>query len=179
MLAKPEYFSLPDEACCWPGAMAELLLARGTVAELHREAFAGQGHRGGAPSGSFCWPGAPWWRAIGKLLLAGRCGEGAERPGALWQRSIGKKLLAGRREVCCWPGRYGGASAERRRYGGAFAGRGAAKCGKEGGALRWGPCAWGTQRWGRWAGAEALKPPLGDSAWEPVLGNLRGGPCAG
>ena len=43
---------------------------------------------------SFCWLGAPWWRAIGKLLLAGRCGEGAERLGALWQRSIGKKLLA-------------------------------------------------------------------------------------
>ena len=31
------------EVCCWPGAMAELLLARGTVAELHREAFAGRG----------------------------------------------------------------------------------------------------------------------------------------
>ena len=109
MLAKPEYSSPQDEVCCWPGAMTELLLARGTVAELHREAFAGQGHRGGEPSGSFCW--------------RERCGEGAERPGALWQRSIGKKLLAGRREVCCWPGRYGGASAERRRYGGAFAGR--------------------------------------------------------
>ena len=66
--------------------------------------------------------------AVTELLLAGRCGEGAERPGALWQRSIGKKLLA-------W---------------------GAAKCGKEGGALRGGPC-----------------------AWKPVLGNLRVGPCAG
>ena len=44
---------------------------------------------------------------------------------------------------------------------------GAAKCEKEGGALRWGPCAWGTRRWGRWAGAEALKPPVGD----PALGN--------
>ena len=58
LLAKPEYSSPPDEVCCWPGAMAELLLARGTVAELHREAFAGQGHRGGEPSGSFCWRGA-------------------------------------------------------------------------------------------------------------------------
>ena len=38
--------------------------------------------------------GALQRRAIGKLLLAGRCGEGAERLGALWQRSIGKKLLA-------------------------------------------------------------------------------------
>ena len=102
MLAKPEYFSLPDEACCWPGAMAELLLARGTVAELHREAFAG---------------------------------------------------------------------------------RGAAKCGKEGGALRWGPCAWGTQRWGRWAGAESLKPPVGNPArenpcWVTSVGDpARGNPC--
>ena len=33
--------------------------------------------------------------AVTELLLARRCGEGAERPGALWQRSIGKKLLAG------------------------------------------------------------------------------------
>ena len=63
----------------------------------------------------------------------------------------------------------------------AFAGRGAAKCGKEGGALRWGPCAWGTQHWGRWAGAESLKPPVGNPAREnpcwvtsvgdPALGN--------
>ena len=29
-------------------------------------------------------------------------------------------------EVCCWPGRCGGAPAERRRYGGAIAGQGAA-----------------------------------------------------
>ena len=27
MLAKPEYSSPQDEVCCWPGAMAELLLA--------------------------------------------------------------------------------------------------------------------------------------------------------
>ena len=40
--------------------------------------------------------------AVTELLLAGRCGEGAERPGALWQRSIGKKLLAGRREGRKW-----------------------------------------------------------------------------
>ena len=69
-------------------------------------------------------------------LVAGR--------GALWRRD--------------WPGRYGGASAERRRYGGAFAGRGAAKCGKEGAALRWGPCAW--------------EPVLGNlRVWDPALGN--------
>ena len=94
--------------------------------------------------------------AIGKLLLAGRCGEGAERLGALWQRSIGKKLLA-------W---------------------GATKCGKEGGALRWGPCAWGTLRWGRWAGAESLKLPVGNpargnSCWVTSAGGLCVGTRAG
>lgn len=78
-----------------------------------------------------------------------------------------------------------GAMAERLQRGGAMAelllAWGAAKCGKEGGALRWGPCAWGTQRWGRWAGAESLKPPVGNptrgnSCWvtsvvDPALGN--------
>ena len=61
--------------------MAELLLARGTVAELHREAFAGQGHRGGEPSGSFCWRGA----AAKVLNGRGHCGRD----------------LSGR---SCWPG---------------------------------------------------------------------------
>ena len=48
MLAKPEYFSPPDEVCCWPG---------GAAAESHREDVAGQGRCGGEPSGRCCWPG--------------------------------------------------------------------------------------------------------------------------
>ena len=99
--------------------MAELLLARGTVAELHREAFAGQEHRGGEPSGSFCWRGA----AAKVLNGRGHCGRD----------------LSGR---SCWPG--------------------AAKYGKEGGALRWGPCAWGTLR-----GNPCWVTSVGD----PALGN--------
>ncbi|MDY5319421.1 MAG: hypothetical protein SPG81_04395 [Candidatus Egerieousia sp.] len=57
MLAKPEYFSPPDEACCWPGRHGEE--DGGTVAEIYREDVAG---RGGvaellarAPSGRDCW----------------------------------------------------------------------------------------------------------------------------
>ena len=62
--------------------MAELLLARGTVAELHREAFAGQGHRGGEPSGSFCWRGAAakvlnGWEHCGRDLSGRSCWPGA------------------------------------------------------------------------------------------------------
>ena len=43
MLAKPEYFSQPDEVCCWPercgeaagtGAAAELLTGQGATAEV-------------------------------------------------------------------------------------------------------------------------------------------------
>ena len=70
MLAKPEYFSPPDEVCCWQGrrsgvvagkgAVAELLLAwsrsgvvagRGAVAERYREAAVGRGRYGGAVAG--------------------------------------------------------------------------------------------------------------------------------
>ena len=51
MLAKPEYFSPPDEVCCWQGrrsgaagrgAVAELL-AGSNAAECHREDVAGLG----------------------------------------------------------------------------------------------------------------------------------------
>ena len=67
--------------------MAEHLLARGTVAENHREAFAGQGAVAELLAGSAMAKrmAALWQRAIGKLLLAG----------ALRRRAIGKMLLAG------------------------------------------------------------------------------------
>ena len=38
MLAKPEYFSPPDEVCCWPGRCGGVVAGLGAVAELHREA---------------------------------------------------------------------------------------------------------------------------------------------
>ena len=51
MLAKPEYFSPPDEVCCWPGALrrraiGKILPAGGAAAESHREDVAGRGRCG-------------------------------------------------------------------------------------------------------------------------------------
>ena len=65
--------------------MAEHLLARGTVAENHREAFAGQGAVAEllAVSAMAKRMAALWWRAIGKLLLAR----------ALQRSTIGKQPL--------------------------------------------------------------------------------------
>ena len=60
MLARPEYFSPPDEVCCWPGAAAERLVGRGAVAEA-----AGRGTVAKKLA-------TPWQRAIGKKLLT-RC----------------------------------------------------------------------------------------------------------
>ena len=67
MLAKPEYFSPPDEVCCWPGRRGGEPSGsfcwpwhRGRASAERRRyggAFAGQGYRGGKPSGSFCWLG--------------------------------------------------------------------------------------------------------------------------
>ena len=54
MLAKPEYFSLPDEVCCWPG---------------RRGGAAGQGQCGKEPSGRCCWPGR----------CSGAAGTGSQR----------------------------------------------------------------------------------------------------
>ena len=86
MLAKPEYFSQPDEVCCWPercgeaagtGAAAELLTGHGAAAELTSQgAFAG-----------CLLAEALWQRAIGKTMLEG----------APMRRAIGNKLLARKR----------------------------------------------------------------------------------
>ena len=87
MLAKPEYFSQPDEVCCWPercgeaagtGAAAELLTGQGAAAELltNQGAFAG-----------CLLVEALWRRAIGKTMLAG----------APMRRAIGNKLFARKR----------------------------------------------------------------------------------
>ena len=67
------------------GAMAEHLLARGTVAENHREAFAGWGAVAEILAGSAMAKrmAALWWRAIGKLLPAR----------ALQRSTIGKQPL--------------------------------------------------------------------------------------
>ena len=73
MLAKPEYFSPPDEVCCWQGRRDRAVAGRGAVAELlARSAMAKR-------------LASLWQRAIGKMLLAE----------ALRRRAIGKMLLAG------------------------------------------------------------------------------------
>ena len=103
MLAKPEYSSLPDEVCCWPGrrggataerrsrgraagrgAAAELLTGRGAAAEICAEEVAARRemlHEGRCGSiGKQLRAEVPMRRAIGKTLLA-----------APLRRVIGKK----------------------------------------------------------------------------------------
>ena len=56
MLAKPEYFSPPDEVCCWPGRC------------------------GGEPSGRCCWPGRCGGEPSGRCCRPGTLrGDGAKR----------------------------------------------------------------------------------------------------
>ena len=92
MLAKPQYFSPPNEVCCWRGAVKT----------------------GQAPRWS-CWPGqvlarVPRRSAIWKMMARAGAGQGAaaERhleddgrgavakrlAGAPWRRAIGKQLRA-------------------------------------------------------------------------------------
>ena len=51
MLAKPEYFSPPDEVCCWRGRRDRAVAGRGAVAERHREDTAGRERRDRAVAG--------------------------------------------------------------------------------------------------------------------------------
>ena len=109
--------------------MAEHLLARGTVAENHREAFAGQGAVAELLVGSAMAKrmAAPWRIAIGKLLVArGAVAEllavsaMAKRMAAPWRKTIGKLLLAR------------GAAAEHHREAATAGKEGRATAGKEG-----------------------------------------------
>ena len=108
MLAKPEYFSPPDEVCCWqgrrggapsgrccwPGRRDRVVAGRGAVAERHREAVAGVG-----AVTELLLAGALRRRAIGKMLMAGALQRSAIGKlllvGAPWWSAIGKMLLAG------------------------------------------------------------------------------------
>ena len=104
MLAKPEYFSPPNEVCCWRGAVKT----------------------GQAPRWS-CWPGqvlagAPWRRAIWKMMarVPRRSAIGKMMAGALWRRgwrgavakrhreaTVGGSVNAAASGRDCWPGRCG------------------------------------------------------------------------
>ena len=46
MLAKPEYFSPPDEVCCWLGRRDRAVAGRGAAAKSHREDAAGRNATG-------------------------------------------------------------------------------------------------------------------------------------
>ena len=77
MLAKPEYFSPPNEVCGWPGrrAIGKMWLAEGAaVAEILLA---------GALMRRCSWQWAPWRRGIGKQMLAG-----------VPRRAIAKQMLA-------------------------------------------------------------------------------------
>ena len=104
LLAEPEYFSPPDEVCCWLGRRGEAADQPGRCSE--------------EPSGSCCWPGR-WDGAVAGLGAAAkshredaadrRCGRAADRlgrsgkvagRGAVAKRQAGnaavaKRLLAG------------------------------------------------------------------------------------
>ena len=89
MLAKPEFFSPPDEVCCWPercgeaagtGAATELLIGQGAAAEK----LTGQGataevltevlQRRSCPAEALwqnvCWPGRLCWVSAGRGTMA-------------------------------------------------------------------------------------------------------------
>ena len=103
MLAKPEYFSPPDEVCCWQGRRSGTAGRKchggaagrechgeedgGTVAESHREDVAGRGAVTESHLEDVAGRGAEAERMAGSAM--------AKRMAALWQRAIGKILLAG------------------------------------------------------------------------------------
>ena len=82
MLAKPEYFSPPDEVCCWPGRCGGVVAGLGAVAESHRESAAA-------------------WGAVAKQLLAGNRRHRGLPAEALKRSSMGKSLLLRRRRCGC------------------------------------------------------------------------------
>ena len=124
MLAKPEYYSPPDEVCCWPG---------------RRSGAADTGSRrkqlAGVPWGS-CWYGQPAEAAGGAPWRSCWYGQPAEAAGGSvaegWSEAAvcAEKLAAGRATMrrhrgraCRWAGDYAAASwkslplGERRRCG--------------------------------------------------------------
>ena len=115
MLAEPEYFSLPDEVCCWQGrrsgaasrgAVAELL-AGSNAAECHREDVAGLG------------AAAKLQTSLGTAAESHRedaadrrCGRAADRLGRSSKvagrgAAMAKMLLAGAPWRSCWQGHHG------------------------------------------------------------------------
>ena len=107
MLAKPEYFSPPNEVCCWRGAVKTGQAPRWSC--WPEQVLAGAG----AGRGS-CWPGqvlarVPRRSAIRKMMA-----------GALWRRGWRGAVAKRHREATaggsantaasgrdCWPGRCG------------------------------------------------------------------------
>ena len=108
MLAKPKYYSPPDEVCCWQGRCggavagrepsAQRTAGRGAAAKSHQEDVPGRGAVAELMAGL---------GAVAELLAESAM---EKRMAALWQRAIGK-MLAGRGTVgSCWKGRRGRAA---------------------------------------------------------------------
>ena len=92
MLAKPEYFSPPDEVCCWPGRCGGAVAGLGAVAENYRESAAGLGAVAELlPAGG----------AVAKLLQAGNRWHRGQPAGAVKRNSIGKSLPLRERRCGC------------------------------------------------------------------------------
>ena len=93
MLAKPEYFSLPDEVCCWRGRRDRVVAGRGAAAKV----LNGRGHCGRDLSGRSCWPGAARFVA-GQGAMA----ERLQRGGAMAELLLaGAPRSAERKEGRC------------------------------------------------------------------------------
>ena len=74
MLAKPEYFSPPDEVCCWPGRCGGAVAGRGAVLRCCVQGSVAE----------MLLAEALWRRTIGNHLLAG----------TPWRSCIGKPTSA-------------------------------------------------------------------------------------
>ena len=103
MLAKPEYFSPPDEVCCWPGRRSGAadrrcggaFAGRGAAAKSHRDDIAGRG----ATAKLLTSQGAAAELLSGLYAVAKRRAEAPQ-----WRRGMQGTPQWQR---CYWQGRHG------------------------------------------------------------------------
>ena len=103
MLAKPEYFSPPNEVCCWPGLASGKLAGWGAVAKSHREDAAGRGAVAELlvrAAGGNSWLGRPDRAATGRGAAAKSYRE------AVAGRGAAAKIHREESAMAKVPGRY-------------------------------------------------------------------------
>ena len=107
MLAKPEYFSQPDEVCCWPercgeaagtGAAAELLTGQGATAEVLTEVLQRRSCPAEALWQNVCWPGRLCWVSAGRGAKAKIHREDNARQAAVAGRLLAEAMAESHRE---------------------------------------------------------------------------------